>query len=430
MLGLRGMRVAPRLGLAALLSLMVFDPGYAQTLKEPSGLIHTWRGDNGNAFYFDGTRTVQVPDTPELDIPDGSPWTLEAWVFPTSPEEQHVAGKRGPCASGDGFYQIAIGRDTPGKGMGVAQKYVPVNTWTHIALAMDGRSGWSVYANGAQVNSVLAPHWKTHNSGPFLIGGSGTCARFKGMIDSVSLFGRALAAAEVQARYAAGRAGAGAPLAISECENEECAAGKIGGNVASWTFEGPRGAALWPRAHTASTLEVERFDRGGVVIRRTNIPGSAAPGLTAIYTGTLAGDQVNGEVTWTWSGFKQGTARGTWHGQIGSPQAQQALAGSQRTQLASLVPYNPGRPGMSPNFVAAMLLLGAMSGAINSQGVSQASVGQLESQLAEADAECRSARSNPRLRENPPACGRAEDLSDQLDDARQALEQQTHARTR
>jgi len=135
-------------------------------------------------------------------------------------------------------------------------------------------------------------------------------------------------------------------------------------------------------------------------------------------------------VTWTWSGFKQGTARGTWHGQIGSRQAQQALASSQRTQLASLIPYNPARPGMPPNFVAAMLLLGAMSGADDSRGVSAASIDQLEAQLADANADCRSARSNPRLREDPPSCGRAEDISDKLDAAKQALEEQTHARTR
>lgn len=136
-------------------------------------------------------------------------------MFPTTPAEQHIAGKRGPCASGDGFYQIAIGRDTPGKGMGVAQKDVPVNAWTHVALAMDGHTGWNVYANGARVNTVLAPNWKTRNSAPFLIGGSGSCARFKGMIEAV------------------------------------------------------------------------------------------APGLTAVYAGTVSADDIDGTVVWTWSGFKQ-----------------------------------------------------------------------------------------------------------------------------
>jgi hypothetical protein len=411
---------------ALLLSLMVAGCGHSQTLTESSGLIHTWRGDNDNPFYFDGSRAAQMPDTPGLDIPDGSPWTLEAWVFPTSPEEQHIAGKRGPCGPGDGFYQIAIGRDTPGKGMGVAQRYVPVNTWTHVALAMDGHRGWNVYANGVLVNTVLAPNWKTRNSGPFLIGGSGTCARFKGVIEEVSLFGRALSATDVQARFAAGRVGPRTPRAITECENEDCATGKIGGNIATWTFEGPRGAALWPRAHTASTLVVERFDGDGVVIRRTNIPGSAAPGLTAIYTGMVSGNNIDGTVAWTWSGFKQGSAKGTWHAQIGSLQAQQQQASSQRAQLESLTPYTPGvRPGTVPNFVAAMLLLGAISGADDSHEISKARINQLESQFLDADSDCRSARSNPRLREDPPSCGRAVDIGEKLDAARQAFNEET-----
>lgn len=61
-------RVASRVWLEALLlSLMVSDPGHAQMLTETSELIHTWRGDNGNAFYFDGSRMVQLADVPGLD---------------------------------------------------------------------------------------------------------------------------------------------------------------------------------------------------------------------------------------------------------------------------------------------------------------------------------------------------------------------------
>jgi hypothetical protein len=321
-------------------------PLTAQT-SAPPGLIGSWRGENGDAYYFDGSRTVTVPNVPGLDIPNGSPWTLEAWVFPTSPQEQHIAGKRGPCGSGDGFYQLAIGRDTPGKGMGVAQKYVPVDSWTQVVIAMDGHTGWSVYANGALVNTVPAPHWKTRNSGRFAIGGSGTCARFKGIIGEVSLYGRALSAAEVQASVAAGRSGPGTPLAITECENEQCAAGKIGGNVATWTFEGPRGVAVWPQSNTAATLVVERFDPGvggGVVIHRTNIPGSAAQGLRAVYTGTVSGDEINGEVIWTGGASTQGAERGSWHASIGPAQAQKELAAAQRKQLASLAASGAAPP--------------------------------------------------------------------------------------
>jgi hypothetical protein len=277
------------------------------------------------------------------------------------------------------------------------------------------------------VKTVLAPNWRNRNSGPFLIGGAGTCAPFKGVIEEVSLFGRALSAAEVQARYSTASAGPKTPLAISECENNECTAGKIGGNVASWIFHGPRGVALWPQARTASTLEVERFDRGGVVIRRTNIPGSSAAGLTAVYTGTLSGDEINGTVTWTWAGFKQGSAQGTWHAKIGSLQAQLELTQSQRAQFASLSSGsgNQAHSGLPPNFVAAMILLGSMSGADDGKGVSKARINQLESQLLEAQHDCNALGPHGE-RASESTCDRRDRIRSQLDAARRDFDEETH----
>jgi hypothetical protein len=391
----------------------------ASATPDTSGLVHTWHGENGNAYYFDGKRSVPVTDIDGLDLANSSSWTLEAWVFPLSSQTQHIAGKRGPCGAGDGFYQLAIGRGDPNKGMSIDPKFVPANTWTEVAISMAGDTGWKVYANGVMVKEVEAPHWKIENSAPFRIGAAGTCAPFIGVIDEVSLFRRALSAGELQSRVAAARAQR-TPLALSECENDDCSADKIGGNVATWTFEGSRGIAVWPRARTLSTLEVERFDGQSVVFRRTNTANSAAAGLTAIYTGRITGDAIDGTVTWTWSGFKQGAAHGAWHARVGSIAVQQQQTQQQRALLASVPPAG-GRPAMGtqaavPTALAALMLLGATPDIGAPTGDPIAREHQIEARLYDAQQNCHDRQ--PHVINGGPSCDRIPELERELEDAR------------
>lgn len=172
----------------------------------PPGLIGQWRNPEGTPFAFDGNHTVTVRDSPTLDLPDGASWTLEAWIFPTTNRPGHIMGKRTACGPG-AFYQIAIDNNAPGTGMGVNPEYVPPNTWSHVVLAAHGSSGWTVYANGIAVKTVSSPGWRIRNPARFQIGGSGTCARFIGYIDEVSLYNRALGDNEVRMLFLAGRSG-------------------------------------------------------------------------------------------------------------------------------------------------------------------------------------------------------------------------------
>jgi hypothetical protein len=315
-----------------------------RTTESAPGLIATWRAQDGNALYFDGKHVVQVPASPALDLADGSAWTLEAWVFAVGGSlPQHVAGKRSNCGEPNAFYQLAIDHNGAGKGMGIEAKDVATNAWAHLAIAADGATGWTAYVNGAVVKRVDVPAQALRNPGPFIIGGSGTCNRFIGLVDEVSLFNRALSEADVKARYQAASARLETPLAIAECENANCASGKIDGNIATWTFKGPFGVALWPATRAVSSLLVDQFVKSGVVIRRTNTFGSKeAPGLTAVYRGTLNGDEIDGTVTWTWKGFKTGSAQGVWHARIAKKEIREALAKTQRTWLDSL--GNPQQP--------------------------------------------------------------------------------------
>jgi hypothetical protein len=170
-----------------------------------AGLVGTWRGQNGRPFFIHGYGPVPISDRPGFDLPNGSSWTLEAWVYPTGDPRGHVVGKRDGCKGGDGFYQISIDANDPGTGMSVDPQFTPLNTWTQVAIVANGSEGWTSYANGMAVKTVWSPGWKIQNSGQFLIGGSGTCKLFIGAIDLVSLYARALSKSEIQATYSSQR---------------------------------------------------------------------------------------------------------------------------------------------------------------------------------------------------------------------------------
>jgi len=170
-----------------------------------AGLVGIWRGQNGKPFFVHGYDAVAIPDRLGFDLPNGSPWTLEAWIHPTGDPGGHVVGKRDGCTGGDGFYQISIDANAPNTGMSVDPQYTPPYTWTHVAIVANGSDGWTSYANGTRVKTVSSPGWRVQNSGRFLIGGSGTCKPFIGAIDLVSLYARALSASEIQTAYSSQR---------------------------------------------------------------------------------------------------------------------------------------------------------------------------------------------------------------------------------
>jgi hypothetical protein len=98
------------------------------------------------------------------------------------------------------------------------------------------------------------------------------------------------------------------PARLSECESQVCG---------TWTLSGKTGRAQWPSGAVAA-LQVERYDFDGITIRRTDDAGQTR-GLTAIYTGKVEGNHIDGKVTWTWPGHWDKSPSSTWFAIIVQP---------------------------------------------------------------------------------------------------------------
>jgi enterochelin esterase-like enzyme len=89
------------------------------------------------------------------------------------------------------------------------------------------------------------------------------------------------------------------PSSLTECEASQCPPGSQ--NQGTWSFRGSLGDAHWNNGADAKLI-VQKFDADGIVIRRIDLPNSSSFGLTAVYTGKMHGDRIDGSVVWSWSG--------------------------------------------------------------------------------------------------------------------------------
>lgn len=93
------------------------------------------------------------------------------------------------------------------------------------------------------------------------------------------------------------------PTSMIECEADQCVPSREGG--CRWIFHGREGESHC-RNGAEFKLAVLKFDTGGIVIRRTELPSSVSVGLTALYTGALRGKSLTGIGTWSWPGHWNG----------------------------------------------------------------------------------------------------------------------------
>jgi len=237
------------------------QPFVVLCLPPPAGLVGWWPGDGnandivgsnhgtlqngatfgagkvGQAFRFDGANDiVQVPDAPSLNFSPTSPITVDLWAYRISGNPvMHIVGKRPGCAGGLFNYQMALNMASGqglqfGSGFGPGNEVatgmnLPLNTWTHLAATFDGTT-YRFYINGALVASAAGTLGPI-NSAPLVIGGSGGCSTFGGLIDEVEIFNRALTAAEIQAIYVADSDGKCKSTAANVMNDSNAAIGMI-----------------------------------------------------------------------------------------------------------------------------------------------------------------------------------------------------------
>lgn len=174
------------------------------------------QGRTGQAFHFNGSdASVRIPDGPDLNPTNGL--SLEVWVlveqYPSN-DGVVVAGKDWPWAKRQ--YMIALNsvgnrwafRPHVGVHTGLAffdgATSVQTNVWYHVVMTYDN-STLRLFVNGKLDGSLLVGGYVVPTSNPLLIGGFGQPPwTLMGRVDRLSLYNRALSAAEIESHYHAG----------------------------------------------------------------------------------------------------------------------------------------------------------------------------------------------------------------------------------
>jgi hypothetical protein len=169
-----------------------------------TGAERTSAGRFGGALSFNGTSDlVTIPDSPSLDLTRAM--SLEAWVRPTELgsawrtailKEQPGQLRYALYANTDtgrpsGHVNVADDEDTRGTAA------LPRDQWSYLATTWDGTT-LRLYVNGEAVSSRTVGGTLATSDDPLRIGGNGVWAEwFKGLIDEVRVYDRALGDTEI-----------------------------------------------------------------------------------------------------------------------------------------------------------------------------------------------------------------------------------------
>lgn len=200
-------------------------PGNDRASELVRGLHGTWSnapqyaaGAVSTAFTFDGQRRVSVPASPELSADGWTGLSLEFWLRPTTPASGNgwFLGWRDP--SGTTGVTLRVGYswgwllavdlpDTTGNAHSFSVPGLALDQWQHFVVAYDRATGVArVYRNGVQSYETALGSF-TPRTALDLHWGNVTDASFRGGLDELSIYRRALAGDEAYALYQAGSAG-------------------------------------------------------------------------------------------------------------------------------------------------------------------------------------------------------------------------------
>jgi len=170
-----------------------------------AGVTRTTAGKFGAALTFNGNGTVTIPGARSLALTTGM--TLSAWLYPTSVA---AAWTDVIMKGNDNYYLMAASASGPGPAaavkfngsQGTSRVFAPSNlvpnTWTYLAATYDGAT-LRLYVNGAEVARIDGQNNIRTSGAALRIGGDPYDGQFfRGTIDEVRVYNRALSVAELQ----------------------------------------------------------------------------------------------------------------------------------------------------------------------------------------------------------------------------------------
>jgi hypothetical protein len=256
----------PRTGPVAAYS---FDAGEGTVAEDASGNENdgtiegaTWaRGRYGAALHFDGVNDkVTIPDSNDLDLTEE--FTLEAWIKPDEAMEWAAIiskedGAKVPAYLLDshawgGPFGFVWDEEENEEAVGTETSVTP-HSWSHLALTYDGAK-LRIYLEGELVGTDTGLDPKA-TTGALVIGDNVFEDPFKGRIDEIRIYDRALDAGEVAADKAAPiqTPRTGPVAAYSFDAGEGTVAEDASGNENDGTIEG----ATWARGKFGSSLSFD-----------------------------------------------------------------------------------------------------------------------------------------------------------------------------
>ncbi|NCI46602.1 HYR domain-containing protein [Sediminibacterium sp. WSJ-3] len=162
--------------------------------------------DRAKALLFDGVDDeIRIANSASLN---SNSFTLETWMFPTSasPAMQSVVSKATVSPdkgfifprTDDGWMNCAVWLTVNGVWQSYAVPFPGLNKWTHVATTYDGFD-LRIYINGLLVKSENLPGNVNWSSADMILGGQpGYVQHYKGKLDEMRIWNRALSQCELQ----------------------------------------------------------------------------------------------------------------------------------------------------------------------------------------------------------------------------------------